>query len=192
MWRHYVGHRMVALSTSREQCTIGPMSEADPLHPVTPRDERLLPWRAFLVAHARITRRLDEELRAEHDLTLGEYDALLALAESRDRRLRMNTLAERVILSKSGVTRLIDRLVADGLVVRDQCVTDARGAEAVLTDKGLERLRRASRTHLRGIEHHFFEVVDPADLGAIRRAMVDVAEHAGQDPRPTVEPAAAG
>ena len=119
------------------------MSDADPLHPVAPRDERLLPWRAFLVAHARITRRLDEELRAEHDLTLGEYDALLALAEARDRRLRMNMLADRVILSKSGVTRLIDRLVADGLVVRDQCVTDARGAEAVLTDKGLERLRRA-------------------------------------------------
>jgi DNA-binding MarR family transcriptional regulator len=168
------------------------MPDADPLHPVTPRDERLLPLRAFLVAHARITRRLDEELRAEHDLTLGEYDALLALAEAGDRRLRMNTLADRVILSKSGVTRLIDRLVADGLVVRDQCVTDARGAEAVLTDKGLERLRRASRTHLRGIERHFFEVVDPADLGAIRRAMVDVAEHAEQDPRPSVEPAAAG
>ena len=71
-------------------------------------------------------------------------------------------------------------------------MTDARGAEAVLTDKGLERLRRASRTHLRGIEQHFLEVVDPADLGAIRRAMVDVAEHAEQDPRPTVEPAAAG
>lgn len=168
------------------------MPDADPLHPVTLRDERLLPWRAFLIAHARITRRLDEELRAEHDLTLGEYDALLALAEAPDRRLRMNTLADRVILSKSGVTRLIDRLVADGLVVRDQCVTDARGAEAVLTDKGLERLRRASRTHLRGIERHFFEVVDPADLGAIRRAMVDVAEHAEQDPRPSVEPAAAG
>ena len=168
------------------------MPDADPLHPVTPRDERLLPWRAFLVAHARITRRLDEELRAEHDLTLGEYDALLALAEARERRLRMNTLADRVILSKSGVTRLIDRLVADGLVVRDQCVTDARGAEAVLTDKGLERLRRASRTHLRGIERHFFDVVDAADLGAIRRAMVDVAEHAEQDHRPAVAPAAAG
>jgi DNA-binding MarR family transcriptional regulator len=168
------------------------MPDTDPLHPVTARDERILPWRAFLVAHARITRRLDEELRAEHDLTLGEYDALLALAEAGDRRLRMNTLADRVILSKSGVTRLIDRLVADGLVVRDQCVTDARGAEAVLTDKGLERLRRASRTHLRGIERHFFDVVDPADLGPIRRAMVDVAEHAEQDPRPTTEPAAAG
>jgi DNA-binding MarR family transcriptional regulator len=163
------------------------MPAANPLHPTSPREERLLPWRAFLVAHARITRRLDEELRAEHDLSLGEYDALLALAESPDRRLRMNTLADRVILSKSGVTRLIDRLVADGLVVRDQCASDARGAEAVLTDKGLERLRRASRTHLRGVESHFFAVVDEADLGAIRRAMVTVAEQADAADRPTAE-----
>jgi len=163
------------------------MSSADPLHPGNQRDLRLLPWRAFLVAHARVTRRLDEELRAEHDLTLGEYDALLALAESPERRLRMNTLADRVILSKSGVTRLIDRLVKDELVVRDQCLTDARGAEAVLTDKGLERLRRASRTHLRGIERHFFEIVEAADLDAIQRSMVAVAEDAERK-RPTAEP----
>jgi DNA-binding MarR family transcriptional regulator len=168
------------------------MTDDDLLHPATPRDERLLPWRAFLVAHARITRRLDEELRAEHDLSLGEYDALLALAQASDRRLRMNTLADRVVLSKSGVTRLIDRLVADELVVRDQCLTDARGAEAVLTDKGLERLRRASRTHLRGIERHFFDVVDAADLSAIRRAMVAVAEDAERASRPAAEPAQAG
>jgi DNA-binding MarR family transcriptional regulator len=167
------------------------MPELDVLHPASPRDERLLPWRAFLVAHARITRRLDEELRVEHDLSLGEYDALLALAEATDRRLRMNSLADRVVLSKSGVTRLIDRLVADGLVVRDQCLTDARGAEAVLTEKGLERLRRASRTHLRGIEQHFFHVVDDADLPAIRRAMVTVAEHAETANRPVAEPAQA-
>ena len=157
------------------------MSEADPLHPVTPRDERLLPWRAFLVAHARITRRLDEELRAEHDLTLGEYDALLALAETSDRRLRMNTLAERVILSKSGVTRLIDRLVLDGLVERRACASDARGAEAVLTADGLDRLRRASRTHLRGIEEHFLAAVDASDLPVIARSMLAVADNAGPD-----------
>ena len=160
--------------------------------PLTARDPRLAPWRSFLLAHARVSRRLDEELRAEHDVSFAEYDALLTIAQSPGRRIRMGLLAEEVLLSKSGVTRLIDRLVADGLVVRDQCVTDARGAEAVLTDKGLERLRRASRTHLRGIERHFFEVVEAADLGAIRRAMVDVAEHAEQDPRPSVEPAAAG
>ena len=160
--------------------------------PLSSRDPRLQPWRSFLTAHARITRRLDEELRAEHDISLAEYDALLTIADAPDRTIRMRQLADRVLLSKSGVTRLIDRLVADGLVVRDQCMTDARGAEAVLTDKGLERLRRASRTHLRGIERHFFEVVDSGDLGAIQRAMVDVAEHAEQESRPTVDPAAAG
>jgi len=161
------------------------MSVASPVRPLSPRDERLKPWRAFLVAHALITRRLDEELRAEHDLSLAEYDALLSLAESPDRRLRMRTLADRVILSKSGVTRLIDRLVADGLVTRDQCLSDARGAEAVLTDAGLARLRRASRTHLRGIERHFLASLDDGDLATVERAMRAVSrELDGSNPAP--------
>jgi DNA-binding MarR family transcriptional regulator len=142
-------------------------------------DSRLEPWRAFLQAHARITRRLDEELRAEHDLSLAEYDALLTIADAPDRRIRMRHLADRVILSKSGVTRLIDRLVLDGLVQRDVCLSDARGAEAVLTPAGLDRLRRASRTHLRGIDEHFLAALEPGDLPAIRRSMRAVAERAG-------------
>jgi DNA-binding MarR family transcriptional regulator len=142
-------------------------------------DSRLEPWRAFLQAHARITRRLDEELRAEHDLSLAEYDALLTIANAPDRRIRMRHLADRVILSKSGVTRLIDRLVLDGLVQRDVCLSDARGAEAVLTPAGLDRLRRASRTHLRGIDEHFLAALEPDDLPAIRRSMRAVAERAG-------------
>ena len=143
------------------------------------RDSRLEPWRAFLQAHARITRRLDEELRAEHDLSLAEYDALITIADAPDRRIRMRHLADRVILSKSGVTRLIDRLVLDGLVQRDACLSDARGAEAVLTPAGLERLRRASRTPLRGIDEHFLAALEPDDLPAIRRSMRAVAERAG-------------
>jgi len=154
------------------------MTLAEPSTRLRPRDPRLTPWRAFLTAHARVTRRLDEELRAEHDLSLGEYEALLALAEAPDRRLRMHALADRVVLSKSGVTRLIDRLVADGLVVRDQCLSDARGAEAVLTEDGLGRLRRASRTHLRGIEDHFLAVVNEADLAVVERAMHAVSDRA--------------
>ena len=155
------------------------MSTATTVRPLAARDPRLAPWRAFLGAHARISRRLDEELRAEHDLSLGEYDALLSIAEAPARRIRMNQLAEQVILSKSGVTRLIDRLVADGLVVRDHCLSDARGAEAVLTEAGLQRLRSAARTHLRGIQAHFLEVVDPDDLPAVERAMMAVFERAG-------------
>ncbi len=100
---------------------------------LTASDPRLEPWRQFLMAHARVSRRLDDELRADHDLSLAEYDALLTIAQAPGRRIRMRQLADRVILSKSGVTRLIDRLVVDGLVERSACETDARGAEAVLT-----------------------------------------------------------
>lgn len=144
-----------------------------------PRDPRLAPWRAFLLAHARISRRLDEELRAEHDLTIGEYDALLTIAQAPERRIRMRQLADEVILSKSGVTRLIDRLVDDGLVERSACLADARGAEAVLTERGLARLRAASMTHLRGVNEHFLTIVDTDDLEVIERTMTTVARQAG-------------
>ena len=147
--------------------------------PLTARDPRLAPWRAFLLAHARVSRRLDEELRAEHDLTFAEYDALLTIAQAPQRRIRMGLLAEEVLLSKSGVTRLIDRLVNDGLVERSACLADARGAEAVLTTDGLDRLRAASRTHLRGISEHFLAVMDQADLGTLERSMAAVARQAG-------------
>jgi DNA-binding MarR family transcriptional regulator len=146
---------------------------------LAPSDPRIEPWRAFLQAHARITRRLDEELRAAHDLSLAEYDALLTIADAPDRRIRMRQLADRVILSKSGVTRLIDRLVLDGLVERSACPSDARGAEAVLTPAGLDRLRGASRTHLRGIDEHFLAALGPDDANSVLRSMRAVAERAG-------------
>lgn len=156
------------------------MPVSDPVdRPLTARDPRLSPWRAFLLAHARVSRRLDEELRAEHDLSIAEYDTLLNLALAPGRRMRMGPLAEQVILSKSGVTRLIDRLVSDELVKRSACLADARGAEAVLTERGLARLRQASPTHLRGIREHFLAALGDADLEVIERAMTAVARHAG-------------
>jgi DNA-binding MarR family transcriptional regulator len=150
--------------------------------PLEPRDPRLAPWRAFLLAHARVSRRLDEELRAEHDLTIGEYDALLTIAQAPERRIRMRQLADEVILSKSGVTRLIDRLVDDGLVERSACLSDARGAEAVLTERGLARLRAASTTHLRGVNENFLAALDVEDLAVIERTMSSVARQAGASP----------
>ena len=123
--------------------------------PLTARDPRLAPWRSFLLAHARVSRRLDEELRAEHDVSFAEYDALLTIAQAPGRRIRMGLLAEEVLLSKSGVTRLVDRLVNDGLVERSACSTDARGAEAVLTDRGPRappgRLADAPARHQRAL-----------------------------------------
>jgi DNA-binding MarR family transcriptional regulator len=86
-----------------------------------------------------------------------------------------------VILSKSGVTRLIDRLVSDELVERSACLADARGAEAVLTDRGLDRLREASPTHLRGISEHFLSILGADDLRVIERTMTAVARQAGPD-----------
>ncbi|HLA16630.1 MAG TPA: MarR family transcriptional regulator [Candidatus Limnocylindrales bacterium] len=144
-------------------------------HTINARDTRLVAWRNFLVAHARLTRLLDDELQTEHQLSLAEYDALLQLAEADGRRLRMNQLADRVVLSRSGITRLIDRLETDGLVERSTCETDARGAEAVLTDAGLARLRAAARTHLRGIDTYFLANVDGDELTAIERSLGRIA-----------------
>ncbi len=156
------------------------MTVTEPVaRPLSPHDARLAPWRAFIEAHTRVSRRLDEELRAEHDLSLAEYDTLLTIAWAPERRIRMRSLADSILLSKSGVTRLIDRLVADGLVERSACLSDARGAEAVLTPSGLDRLRAATTTHLRGIDSHFLEVIDPTDLPVIERAMRVLADAAG-------------
>jgi DNA-binding MarR family transcriptional regulator len=142
-------------------------------------DPRLSSWRAFLHAHARITRRLDEDLQANHGLSLAEYDALLQIATAPDRRLRMNLIAQRVLLSRSGVTRLIDRLVAEGAVERATCPTDARGAEAVLTASGLDRLRQASRTHLAGVQRYFVETIPADDREVIERGLARVVAAVG-------------
>jgi DNA-binding MarR family transcriptional regulator len=144
-------------------------------------------WRAFLQAHARITRRLDEELQAAHSLSLAEYDALLQIANSPGRRVRMNVLANRVLLSRSGITRLVDRLEADGSVERMACSTDARGQEAMLTPAGLDRLRTASGTHLDGVRSYFLERLDAADLDAIERSLGHVAGALEPDTQPTHE-----
>src|SRR6266571_321784 len=124
-------------------------------------------WRSFLVAHARITRRLDDELQAAHGLSLAEYDALLQIATAPGRRVRMNVLAERVILSRSGITRLVDRLEAQGCVERIACETDARGQEARLTPVGLDRLRLAATTHLDGVRRYFLDRFEAADLASL-------------------------
>lgn len=150
-----------------------------PARPIGADDPRLSSWRAFLHAHARITRRLDEDLQAKHGLSLAEYDVLLQIATAPERRLRMNLIAQRVLLSRSGVTRLIDRLVAEGAVERAACTTDARGAEAVLTTPGLDRLRRASRTHLAGIQQYFLETIPAEDRAAIERGLSRVATAVG-------------
>ena len=134
-------------------------------------DPRLRAWVAFLRAYAAVTRRLEAELHAERDLGLAEYDALVQLALADDQRLRMSELAEQVVLSRSGVSRLVDRLEANGLVARAACKEDARVAWATLTDSGLARLRDASPVHLRGVETHFLAQIADDDREALVRAL---------------------
>jgi DNA-binding MarR family transcriptional regulator len=124
-------------------------------------------WQALLHAHHDVIQRLDRELRAEHDLPLASYDVLLRLARAPGLTLRMGDLAERVLLSPSGLTRLVDRLMAKGLVQRRADPTDARVTLASLTREGSRQLRRAARTHLRGIREHFTGRLSDAQLQAL-------------------------
>lgn len=139
-------------------------------------------WRSFLRAHAQITRKLEADLVAEHDLPLPSYDVLLQLAESPGRRLRMTELADRVLLSRSGLTRLVDRLEREGLVERASCPNDARGTHAVLTDAGFGRLRRAAPTHLRGIAEHVTSRLDADELVELKRLMLKLMTEHGPLP----------
>jgi DNA-binding MarR family transcriptional regulator len=134
-------------------------------------DPRLEAWRAFLRAHARVTRRLERELQAEASMALADYDVLVQLAVADEHRLRMSELADRLLLSRSGITRLIDRLERDGLVERAVCESDRRGQWAGLTDAGRERLREASPTHLRGIAEHFLDRIPTDELDRMRRTL---------------------
>jgi DNA-binding MarR family transcriptional regulator len=146
-------------------------------------DRRLRAWIAFLRAHAAVTRQLEAELNAERGLSLSEYDALVQLAFAADRRLRMHELADRVLLSRSGVSRLVDRLVARGYVRRRFCATDGRGWWAELTQDGLDSLREAAPIHMRGVESHFLAALSDADREALAGALESILRRLGESDR---------
>ena len=118
-------------------------------------DERMAVWRRFLEAHAVVIGALEAELLAAHDLPLAWYDVLVALAAAPDRRLRMQDLARSALFSRSGLTRLVDRMVAAGYVTRAPCPDDRRGTYAVCTRAGLAALRAANGVYLAGVAQHF-------------------------------------
>ena len=120
-----------------------------------PDAARMAAWRALLEAHAAVTDLLERELEQERGLPLSKFEVLLKLAEAPDGRMRMLELAQSVLLSKSGLSRLVDRMEEAELVRRERCPSDRRGAYAVLTDEGRRVLRRAAPVHLRGIQEHF-------------------------------------
>ena len=112
-------------------------------------------WRGLLRVHAHLVKALDAELESSHGLGVTSYEVLMYLADSPEGRMRMHDLAASVLLSRSGLTRLVDRLAREGLLERKACESDARGAFAVLTAAGRSKLVAARRTHLDGVRRHF-------------------------------------
>ncbi len=124
-------------------------------------------WRGFLRVHASLTKQLDADLEAAHGLPLTSYEVLINLQAAPDRRLRMADLADRALLSRSGMTRLVDRLEKQGLLCRDTCASDARGCFAVLTEAGEELLRKARATHLDGVRERFLAHLGEEDSAVL-------------------------
>jgi DNA-binding MarR family transcriptional regulator len=118
-------------------------------------------WIRFVTTHSAITRELEARLMGAHGLTLSDYDVLVQLARAPERRLRNIDLAKAVVLTRSGVTRLVDGLEKDGLVARSSCPSDKRGSFVSLTSEGARRLREAAGTHLDGVRELFVERLGP-------------------------------
>jgi DNA-binding MarR family transcriptional regulator len=147
--------------------------------PVTPA-RQLDAWVSFLRAHAAITRELSAQLQREHGLTLNDYEVLLHLSHAEERSMRRVDLAERIVLTASGITRLLEGLEEAGYVCKRNCSSDARVTYAHLTDEGLAKLREAATTHLRGIDELFLNRYSDPDL-------VTLAELLGRLPLTDVE-----
>ena len=134
-------------------------------------DTEMDAWQALLHAHHKITRVLDAELRASHELTWAEYDVLLRLAKASGRTLTMTELARRIMISPSGLTRVVDGLEERGMVKRTRNDDDARVVSASLTDAGRDKVRHAAQTHLRGIRQHFTGRLSTSQLKEVAAAL---------------------
>lgn len=127
-------------------------------------------WRGMLRVHAALVKELDAELEAQHGLPVTSYDVLVNLSEAPEGRLRMRDLAEAVLLSRSGLTRLVDRLEREGLLKRVPCPSDARGAFAEITPAGREKLAEARPTHLAGVRARFLDRLAADELARLAAA----------------------
>src|SRR5436853_1454538 len=138
----------------------------------TPRftDLELDAWRGFLRAHATLVRELDEALAERHGLPLSSYDVLVQLDEAPEGRLRMSHLADAVLLSRSGLSRLVTRLEKQGLLERTECPSDARGAFATITEAGREKLGGARKTHRAGLHERFLDKLGEREQRQLARA----------------------
>ncbi|HET9860175.1 MAG TPA: MarR family transcriptional regulator [Nocardioidaceae bacterium] len=133
-------------------------------------------WRAFLVGTTLLMDRLDRELREQHNLSMPEYEILVRLSESEGRRMRMAVLADSVSHSRSRVTHTIARLEKAGLVERAACLSDGRGVEAVITDRGFAALQQAAPTHVAGVRQFLVDLAGDEDFEALGRVFNTVTD----------------
>ena len=131
-------------------------------------------WRALITSSTGLLATLDNELRAAHGMTLGDYEVLVRLSETPDHSMRMTELAAGLHLSPSGITRRIDGLVKSGFVERRQCPTDRRGSNAVLTDLGMKTLEETAPTHLEGVRAHFIDRLSEQQLAQLTDALASI------------------
>ncbi len=156
-------------------------------------------WRALVDASAALIGRLESDLERNHDLSLPGYEVLIHLAETPGRRLRLQNLVPHTRLTKSGVSRLVDRLEAQELIRTERCASDGRGNWAVLTETGQARLTAAAADHLRGIEELFGRHLDDSEaalltsvLLRVRSALPEAAPRCGAGGIESVAKAATG
>jgi len=143
----------------------------------SPSPERLRAWRLYFESALALQDILDGELDRDAGMPMRSYDALVHLEEAPD-GLRMNELAERILYSKSGFTRVVDRLEEAGLVQRVRPDNDRRSIFVVLTDEGRAAMERARRYHRHSIEQHFSRYLSDADIKALTRALEKLSAHA--------------
>lgn len=146
------------------------MSSTQSPTPTRLAEHELDAWRGMLLAHSRVTQELDAQMHSEHGLSVSAYEVLMFLADAPEHRMRMSDIAQNVLLSRSGCTRLVDRLVQLGYVTRSAACTDGRGLYAELTDAGLDKTRAARATHLEGVRRFFLDhltITDQIALGDI-------------------------
>jgi DNA-binding MarR family transcriptional regulator len=127
-------------------------------------------WGALLRAHATLMRRLETDLEGKTGLALADFDVLAQLADAGG-SLRMTELADRALISRSGMTRRVARLVREGLVRRASHDADARGVVVVLTDAGMSRLTETAPVHIRGVSDLFVAQLDDEELAVLQRAL---------------------
>jgi DNA-binding MarR family transcriptional regulator len=137
-------------------------------------EPEMLAWLSLVEATTSVLAVLDNELQAEHDLSLGDYQVLHYLSQAPDGAQRMSELAAQLHLSPSGITRRIDGLVRTGFVERRPCPSDRRGSNAVLTALGVKMLATAAPTHVRGVRAHFVDRLTAAQLAGLAQAMAAI------------------